>query len=131
MNDQPWIDGFWTDRARAALPNLAWAIDEIPKNATLDELCVELESISDQSAYQTRTLLLLGLVDEKYVDPASRIQKMSLGSLRLGVWCMIEIGSERLPWWLGVWVIPGIGLSTLIDTLSPCSSSIRHQSSWL
>ncbi len=95
--------GFWTDRATRLLPELAWAIDEISKNATLDELCVELEVISGQSAYQTRTVILQSLADSATKTlgfTASVVEYLGEGSSRLGIWCLLasyDAASKKTP----------------------------------
>ncbi len=90
--DKVWSLGFWKERALRCLPNLAWAIDEIRVDAPLDELCVELEVISGQSAYQTRTVILQNLADsiaDGYSLPHFAINYLSNGSTRLAVWCLL------------------------------------------
>ncbi len=92
QQDRVAILGFWTRQAEIALPHLAWAIGEISKNATLDELCVELEVISGQSAYQTRTVILQTLADGTvgpFRQPTPIIVHLSRGSARLAIWCLL------------------------------------------
>ncbi len=58
FDDRPLEYALWTTLATETFPDLAWAIQEIDPEASLDTLCVELESIAGVSAYQIRITLL-------------------------------------------------------------------------
>lgn len=78
---------FWINTAREALPNLAWAINELPSDAGVDDIAVELEVITGSPAINTRIAILqearYGLAAEK-----NPITFVGAFDIRLAAWML-------------------------------------------
>ncbi len=88
---------FWTELAiNNALLHHAWAVRELDPYTEIDELCVELEVITGQSASSLRGELLLGAMSVLPFHSTSpeRAEYFAQDDARLGLWVVCGLLRE-------------------------------------